>query len=943
MLRILCLLVLLAGPVSAATAAEAHAFFAKIGRLLLSGQHDQVVEAVTADPTTAEACFQQVLEAGARRPRLLQGHKRALNAVAAVFESRLDRPELREQLQTLNLLANELELSDYLGASADDPGLAALDLNLRAGNYRGALEVLRKLNRQDPLFQTLTVVALEGSGQAGRALVVGEHLPAGDLYAQMALLAAARAAHRTDLVEKLIPRCRALAQDELTRFTLDGWEAELRPPQDLLEAHQQAWAHFPKTRVESLKPGQARWACQAARYWVGELAHQAQLAEPDSPEFQRLADLIVADLATLHAQTGERDANLEFAFGLFDIALDCVEALAQTGNTAETRKALTKLAPFVALAQTTVAALEKKARGRATLSDYPISIVNGEFSRAAARYQQSWIRLLLAEGNRDLAAYQPHLRDAHAHQERARAGQGFRGLEEVAWDELALRLRVDPASAGGLADRLLARCREIEYRPGIVQALMARGGPEDLRAAAALLETGVVPDGGPTVRRRFMALVNALYDRLAVLAVQEGRSQEAFALVNRGRQIEALPSSPELTRAADEIRALEQELVVLNEEAPVDPEAQARLETVTRELADTREEFVALARELRTEGTDSNINPLDMTRFQQLLPAGTVVLQIVPGEQTTCLLIVTPTSFRAVEVGAGAARLSELVLECRRSIARQADPSAALAQLYSLLVEPAAAELGGAEVLVVVPAGPLHYLPFQALGKAGPEGRFEHLIERMQVVVLAKASDFLCLSGPTASPVGSLVAVGDPDGTLPGAAAEARAVAAFFPQSQVLLGDQAVPSRLTGQPRVLHLATHGVLNNRNPEASYLVMGQGVKLDHDGIVRLPLGDTRLVTLSACDTALGEGQPGREVTSLAESFWTAGSANTAIVCSLWQVRDESTRRLMTAFYRGLREENLPMGEALRRAQLELLSSADSRHPYHWSAFTLWGDWR
>ncbi len=116
----------------------------------------------------------------------------------------------------------------------------------------------------------------------------------------------------------------------------------------------------------------------------------------------------------------------------------------------------------------------------------------------------------------------------------------------------------------------------------------------------------------------------------------------------------------------------------------------------------------------------------------------------------------------------------------------------------------------------------------------------------------------------------------------------------------------------------------------------------------------------MTLSACETALGQETPGEGMIGLTRALQYAGARS--IIASLWRVGDASTADLMIDFYRGLKE-GLPKDEALQQAQLSVLSRSDSgegsaergvgglapltqvdsRHPYRWAAFQLTGDWR
>jgi CHAT domain-containing protein len=948
----------------------------RVGQLLRQQQYQQLVELVVADPARAEAVFRAALQQGARRPQWLNAQKASLNSLATIFDKRLGRPEFARQLQEMGFRAVDVPLSSYLqGMAGPSQQLGPLDQSLRAGNYKNALRLLEQLQRPESLFWVLRVVALESSGQWHRALGeaqtvldrVGPQDPQ-RLYALMALLASARACQQPAWMEKYRPELLQLCQADpgpsgrLARFTLESWS---RPAGEqitraaLLEAHKRVWALFPSPALDGIRPGEARWACAAARDWIRDLASQARLLDPKSSAYQELLHEIESDLHRLYAQVeadkrDSRDLQLEFVFGISDAALDAVDALISTGRYAEAEHYLRCIAPFVALAQASLRNFEKKLQARAPLlgSEPPVALAEGEFSRCLSRFHQTWARLLLARSGdspspSDADLLRKNLEKAGQFEDTAHRGIGFRGLEEVAFDRAEALLRYSPQQAIEPLAQLVSRCRTLGYSSGLIQALawQARLQRENpalarplLEEARTLLETGVVGDGGLAARWRFRNSVIQVYEQLALLDFGAGKPEQAFRNLNQGKQLEALGQSEEVRKRGQQIAALQQEVVQLQQHQGQDPVTQ-------QQLAASKEEFVALARRLRS--SESAVNPLDLTRFQTLLPGGTLVLQILPGAQETYLLSVTSQSFRAYQVKLGESELGKKISHCRNSIGKmnQAATEADLEELYRLLLGPLQKELDQAKVLVVVPSGRLHYLPFQALGRK-QDGKFTYLIERMPVVVLSKSSDFLCLAQPLPALKGSMVAIGNPDGTLPGAEVEARQVAGLFSPAQLYTGPAAVTERLQSMPagvEFLHLATHGFLNAQNPEASYLVMAEGARLDPQQIVRLPLSQARLVTLSACQTAVGENSPGREVTSLAESFWAAGSAHTAYLGSLWQVADESTRLLMVALYRGVREQKLPLGEAFRQAQLQLLSSPQTRQPFHWAAFTLWGDWR
>jgi CHAT domain-containing protein/Flp pilus assembly protein TadD len=156
------------------------------------------------------------------------------------------------------------------------------------------------------------------------------------------------------------------------------------------------------------------------------------------------------------------------------------------------------------------------------------------------------------------------------------------------------------------------------------------------------------------------------------------------------------------------------------------------------------------------------------------------------------------------------------------------------------------------------------------------------------------------------------------------------------------------------QYRILHFATHGVLDDRQPGQSRLILSQFDEqkapvqngfLDMSGIFSLDLS-ADLVVLSSCRTGLGTEVTGEGLVGLAQGFLRAGAES--VVVSLWSVNDEATSRLMESFYQkvlgNLDDHNTTSpAQALRAAQRELWNSRRWKIPYYWAAFTVQGDWQ
>lgn len=184
---------------------------------------------------------------------------------------------------------------------------------------------------------------------------------------------------------------------------------------------------------------------------------------------------------------------------------------------------------------------------------------------------------------------------------------------------------------------------------------------------------------------------------------------------------------------------------------------------------------------------------------------------------------------------------------------------------------------------------------------------------------------------------------------------EANAIMELVPKGAGLKALDYAANRETAtspnlsQFRIVHFASHGLLNSRHPELSGLVLSlvDSLGKERDGFLRLhdiynlDL-NADLVVLSACETALGREIRGEGLISLVRGFMYAGAPR--VIASLWQVNDESTAELMQRFYRKLLgKEKLRPAAALRAAQLEMRQSSRWQSPYYWAAFVLQGEWR
>ena len=517
----------------------------------------------------------------------------------------------------------------------------------------------------------------------------------------------------------------------------------------------------------------------------------------------------------------------------------------------------------------------------------------------------------------------------------ARAGRQL-ALREVTWRARALE--------GQLALELGERREAIEALGEAVDAL------ELLRRGAAVADQDAFASRYSEV---YQSLIDALLadgDRTGALVVAE---RLARAQVGGGERPEGIEAYQALLAEQQSVED------ALAQAVADDPDGEAA--TLLREqLSALRVAFAAEVDTLRARYPDFDrwvaVDPQDLEAVQASLAPGVVVVQPVALPDRLVLMVLRRERLETLEVEVPLADIHWVTGPLTRLLqsGRAEDPNYALQlcdKLGEWLLAPLAEELRTAEVLVVAATGPFRQLP---LTLARHEGRW--LVEEAAVVQVTHvgslgrdAGEGLRIDGK------SMLLLGNPDGSLPGAEAEVNAIAARFRGAALLTGAdgtrEALLDRLAGR-RVLHLATHGVVDPRKPDRSYLLLaGQDELSSRLGYREIPglapwMTDVRLVVLSACESGLPMsaelGPDGLRMTidGLAAQFRRAGVET--LVASLWTVADASTMRLMLRFYEEL-SRGSDVAHAMQRAQLELLTDPDTAHPFYWAPFVVVGDWR
>jgi CHAT domain-containing protein len=295
-----------------------------------------------------------------------------------------------------------------------------------------------------------------------------------------------------------------------------------------------------------------------------------------------------------------------------------------------------------------------------------------------------------------------------------------------------------------------------------------------------------------------------------------------------------------------------------------------------------------------------------------------------------------------------AAKLAEWTEELRRPLVATPGGQIDLAHatfdvavadsLYRSLILPLTSELNGVRRLAISPDGVLWYVPFAALiTSSETQPKPSHLIERYELRLLPSAQ-FLDVAGERALPTGFRVAA--LTYSVPGGEQELVAIRDALGAARVTSREGARATEaaaLEAKAGVLHVAAHGIVDDRDPAASHLLLspaGTDDGLLHISEIANRRLAARVVVLTACEAASGKLYAGEGLVGLARAFLLSGAHQ--VVASSWPV-DASAVELMGAFYRELARGRSTAG-ALRSAQMQLLS--EGRHPVQWAGFVVFG---
>lgn len=278
-------------------------------------------------------------------------------------------------------------------------------------------------------------------------------------------------------------------------------------------------------------------------------------------------------------------------------------------------------------------------------------------------------------------------------------------------------------------------------------------------------------------------------------------------------------------------------------------------------------------------------------------------------------------------------------------------------ELFDILIKPILAKLDKSNQICIVPDGILYHLPFASLVSSDTD---KYLVENFTLFYSPSASISIVLSeiAKNKPKTENLLAIGNPEfnrsnnpnlQNLESAENEATEISKFYENPKKLIKKEAVKSEVLanfGKTNIFHFAGHYVANPNSSLNSKLLLTQPDNSDDEFVGELRASEIlqtknpnlKLAVLSACETGIEKFYKGEGAIGMARTFLAVGTP--IVVASQWKVETESTSEMMKSFHRNRKEKGLITSEALRQAQLEMITNKQFSEPYFWSAFSAIG---
>ena len=449
-----------------------------------------------------------------------------------------------------------------------------------------------------------------------------------------------------------------------------------------------------------------------------------------------------------------------------------------------------------------------------------------------------------------------------------------------------------------------------------------------------------------------------IYEELIEILLENGRIEEAFLYIERGKARALLDiigqKTIKIKKLPDDVRDLVQEEKVLSRKVELLTDQEQKMEAFV--------EHQRILKELKNKYPEYHslkvVEPIDLKGLQRMLDNKTIILEYFLCHKGVFLFAIDERNVSAQKLDYSPEELYEDVDWLRKYIYSLEGWESLAYKLYEKLIMVVEEELKGKERVCIVPHGVLHHLPFNALLiNKDPQTFFIEQYDlfyspsssilkiahdknkrRKKKSLLFAKSDFSDYPG-----------WGNLDGTIE--EVEKLRSQRLLPGIKVYTDVEATEGKLKEVARkydIIHLATHGELNRENPLLSRILLSSSRNDDGSLTVSEIFGldlSCYLVTLSACETGkIGSYVPGKEFSSgddlvgLTRAFIFAGTPS--IIASLWHVGDAPAVLLMERFYKEMKKGD--KAKSICEAQRYMIKESDYPSPRFWAPFVLFGDW-
>jgi CHAT domain-containing protein len=449
---------------------------------------------------------------------------------------------------------------------------------------------------------------------------------------------------------------------------------------------------------------------------------------------------------------------------------------------------------------------------------------------------------------------------------------------------------------------------------------------------------------------------------LVELLINQDRADEAltwasrfttFELADYSRLIGQELSDPEAQKAFEQWQQKNQQLSGIRRQL----EEEGYPETLVQRMRSLEEEVYSEAERLIDAYPELaeflETTPEDIARLQATIPEGTLAIQPVLLDNSIALFLLgRDRAVTVKEISIDSQEFNTLLEDYREQLIKTPKNSdseklaAGQEQLYELLIRPIEEEIAAANPtqLSFILTGKLRSIPVETLYDTETQ---QYLLQKYPIHYRTRLSSRQPASNRATPNTPKVLAFGNPIPLPPHhleyAALEAEEIAALFPDSEAYTENEATLEQfklLAPRFPYLHLATHGCFEpdgcqNLDLEANTILFADQSYHIADAAL-LGLTNTELIVLSACQTAQEAFASGQEIAGLAYIFERAGAE--AVIASLWNAEDKTTREIMVEFYRQL-QQGKSKSEALRQAKLSYIKNFD--HPFIWSHLVLIGD--